>query len=158
VGRGNPIDCQFIARLPRIHITCNKPCSSNLNLVSSVIYLLSIFSHTSMDSFMWGSVILFTNGSSYWTRLGTNVMAEDAFLPVDLRKEYKTVGSVQKQRTTKWCSYSQASSVSIVTGGLQNRHLIAEGTELYIFAMTSRWLQGRSISLIGGYRGSFPHG
>jgi hypothetical protein len=85
-------------------------------------------------------------------------MAEEAFLTVDLRSEYKTVGSVQKQRTIKWCSYSHASSVSIVTGGLQNRGLIPERRELYIFAMASRWLQGRSIILIGGYRGPFHTG
>jgi len=56
-----------------------------------------------MDSFTWGtrSVIIFTNGSSYWTRLGTTAIGEDAFLPVDLRTEYKMVDSVQKQRTIK---------------------------------------------------------
>ena len=50
-----------------------------------------------MDSFTWGSVIIFT----YWTWLGTTVMAEEAFLTVDLRTEYKMVGSVQKQRAIK---------------------------------------------------------
>jgi hypothetical protein len=85
-------------------------------------------------------------------------MAEDAFLPVDLRTEYKTVDSVQKQMTIKWCSYSHVSSVSIVTGGLQNRGLIPEGTQLYIFAMTSRWLQGRVNLPNRWVPGSFPHG
>jgi hypothetical protein len=51
-----------------------------------------------------------------------------------------------------------ASSVSRVTGGLQTRGLIPERRELYIFAKTSRWLQSRSINLIGGYRGPFHTG
>jgi len=105
-----------------------------------------------------GFVKTFSTGSSYWTRLGTTVMAEDAFLHVDLRTEYKPVDSVQKQMNIKWCSYSHVSSVRIVPGGLQNLGLIPEGTELYIFAMTSRWLQGRSIFIIGGYRGYFHTG
>jgi hypothetical protein len=52
--------------------------------------------------------------------------------------EYEMVDNVQKQRTIEWCSYSHASSVSIVIAGLEYRGLIPEGTELYIFAMTSR--------------------
>jgi len=63
-------------------------------------------------------VVTFTKSSSYWTRLGTTVMTEDAFLPVDLRTENKTVDSVQKQMTIKCCSYSHVSPVRIVTGGL----------------------------------------
>ena len=34
-------------------------------------------------------------------------------------------------------SYNHASSVSIVTGGLENRDLIPEGAEVHTFAMTS---------------------
>jgi hypothetical protein len=120
-------------------------------------FVIDIVMHKVWIHLRGGSVIIFTNGSSYWTRLGTTATGEDAFLPVDLRTEYKMVDSVSKQRTIKWCSYSHASSVSIVTGGLENRGLIPEGTDLRIFAMTSRWFQSRSILLIGGQRGFFPH-
>ena len=153
------MNCQLIARLPRMHITWQQGLLPQPELCFFYyLFIIDILMHKIWIHLYEGSVITFTKGSSYWTRLGTTVMTEDAFLPVALRTEYKLVDSVQIQITIKWCSYSHVSSVRRVTGSLQNRGLIPEGTEFYIFTMTSRWLQCCSIFLMGGYWGHFHTG